>query len=587
MRIFNFHMGILLLLVTIQTHAISIEERQVLAQKIMPIITSLLLSNSTIAHTVTSEQEASAFLSRATFGATPQSIVHLVTLGNYDQWFREQFNAPASYHIDWAKQHLKGVNNIADLKDSPKDWKRYNDTLGYMQRDVWWDIVVHGRDQLRQRVAFALSEIFVISKESSFIATDGRMSYYDVLVKNALGNFETLLQDVTYHPSMGKYLSYLGNAKADPITGSHPDENFAREVMQLFTIGLYQLRIDGTIKYDGDGKALPTYNQNDITEMAKVFTGLTDDNDFFFVDDGGSTHATRTQPMIGDDTHHDTSAKQILGHTIPAGGTTKQDVNAALHILFTHDNTGPFIARRLIQRLVTSNPSPEYIQRVAKIFNRNTQGIRGDMKSVITAILLDNEALHGATTRPLTFGKFREPLLYFSHLFRAFGAQNSINTLYQGATPLYQYPSFNFHGNDYTQQEAPLEALTVFNYFTPDDAPFSLKNASLVAPELELYGTQGIHQVVMGLINQDGFIYDTYNLTADLQLETEKHFLENREYDALLEHLNTLLLGGFMSNITKSAIKTYIQDHAGLDNDTLARYVISLVMTSPDYALQR
>ncbi len=590
MYIYNFRTGVLfvLLLLQLQVHAITVEERHALAQKILPIIQTLLLSHSKVTHSVASEQEASAFLSRATFGATQDDINHLMTLGSYDIWFEEQFTAAPTYHIAWAEQNLKGINGVGDLKDNPKDWKRYSDALSYMQRDAWWDIAVHSKDQLRQRVALALSEIFVISKEGSLInAPDGRMAYYDVLVKNALGNFETLLQEVTYHPSMGKYLSYLGNAKADPAKGSHPDENYAREVMQLFSIGLFQLNLDGTLKRDAQGKALPTYTQDDIKEMAKVFTGLTDDNGFFFAAEGGSTHTTRIEPMIYNNAYHDTSKKHILGNIIPAGGSTKDDINAALHILFMHQNTAPFIARRLIQRLVTSNPSPAYIRRVAQVFNRNEQGIRGDIKSVIKAILLDNEALHGAEYRPTTFGKFREPLLFYTHLFRAFGAQNSLNTLYQEEVPLYQYRSFNFHGNGYTRQEAPLEALSVFNYFTPDDAPYSLKKESLVAPELELYGTDGIHQVLMGLINKDGFIYDTYQLTAELQLETEKLFIKNKQYNALLEHLNILLLGGTMSTITKNAIVTYMQHHAALDDETLARYVISLVMSSPDYALQQ
>jgi len=590
MNIYSFRIGVLFvpLLLSLQLHAITIEERHALAQKILPIIQTFLLSDSKVPYSVASAQEASAFLSRATFGATQDDIDHLMTLGSYDIWFEEQFAAAPTYHIAWAEQNLKGINGVGDLKDNPEDWKRYSDALSYMQRDAWWDIAVNSTDQLRQRVALALSEIFVISKEGALInAPDGRMAYYDLLVKNALGNFETLLQKVTYHPSMGKYLSYLGNAKADPAKGSHPDENYAREVMQLFSIGLFQLNLDGTIKRDAQGKPLPTYDQNDIKEMAKVFTGLTDNNGFFFAADGGSTHATRTEPMISDDSYHDTSAKHILAEIIPAGGTTFSDINAALHLLFMHDNTGPFIARRLIQRLVTSNPSAAYIQRVAQVFNKNEHGVRGDMRSVVKAILLDDEALYGAKRYPSTFGKFREPLLFYTHLFRAFSAQNSLNTLYQEEVPLYQYHSFNFHGNGYTRQEAPLEALTVFNYFTPDDAPFSLTKESLVAPELELYGTDGIHQVLLGLINKDGFVYGTYDLTAELQLDSEIRYVNNKQYTALLEHLNTLLLGGSMSTITTNAILAYIHNHADLDHETLARYIISLVMSSPDYALQR
>ena len=532
---------------------------------------------------VSSEQEASSFLSRATFGATMGDIEDLVKKGDYEQWIETQFAQKPSYHVEWAKTHAKGIGTVGDLKDNPEDWRKYSDGLGSLQRDAWWDIAVFGDDQLRQRVAFALSEIMVISRFGPLVNyPDARMSYYDVLVKNAFGNFETLLQEVTYHPAMGKYLSYLGNAKTDPAKGNHPDENYAREVMQLFSIGLYQLNLDGSKKTDAQGKALPTYTQRDIVEMAKVFTGLTDQNGFFFASDGGSSNKSRTEPMIADENYHDRSEKLILGHKIPAGGDTKTDINLALKHLFNHPNSGPFVAKRLIQRLVTSNPTAEYIKHVSLAFNDNGKGVRGDLKAVIKAILLYKE---DATSD--TFGKLKEPLLFVSHLFRAFSAQKSENILYQGELKLYRYASYNFNGTGYTMQEGALESLTVFNYFTPEDAPYSLKKQGLDAPEFELFGTGKLHQLLMGLINKDGFIYDTYKLTVELQLSNEKSLLEAKKYDELLDRLNVLLLGGNMSLTTKTAIKTYISKHSNLSSDVLARYVISLVITSPDFAIQR
>ncbi|MFK5925591.1 MAG: DUF1800 domain-containing protein [Desulfuromusa sp.] len=537
---------------------------------------------------VASEQEAAAFLSRSSFGATQEQIDALVAAENYEQWFDAQFALSPNFHTDWAETHARGINGTGDLKDNPEDWRVYSGALSYLQRDAWWDIVVNGEDQLRQRVAFALSEIMVISKFGSLInEPDARMSYYDLLVRNALGNFKTLLKEVTYHPAMGKYLTYLGNAKADPNKGNHPDENYAREVMQLFTIGLFQLNLDGSIKLDGQGKPLPTYLQQDIEEMAKVFTGLSDQNSFFFAGDGGSTHFSRTQPMIPYGQHHDSSSKHILGQIIAAGGSTDADIDQAIDILFNHPNTGPFIARRLIQRLVTSNPSPQYVQRVATVFNDNGQGERGDLKEVVKALLLDEEAFDGVESRAQTFGKAREPLLFVAHLLRAFHAQKGMNTLYQGADALYEYSSYNLHGTGYTQQEGPLEALTVFNYFTPDDAPYSLKKEGLVAPEFEVFGTSGLHQMLMGLINKDGFIYGTHNLTAELQLGAEKSLLDAGKYDELLSRLNILLVGGQMSDYSKNAIKTYIEQDADIESDKLVRYVIGLIMISPDYAIQR
>ncbi len=537
---------------------------------------------------VESEQQASAFLSRASFGSSDSSIQQLMGLGNYNQWIQQQAEIPPSFHIQWAHTKAIGVGNIGNLVDNLEDWRTHSDALGVLQRDAWWDIVTNGEDQLIQRVAFALSEIMVISRNGPLInSPDKRMSYYDVLVKNALGNFETLLHDVTYHPAMGTYLSYLGNPKADALTGSHPDENYAREVMQLFTIGLYQLDEDGTPLLDAQGNTIATYNQQDVENMAKVFTGLSDDNGFFYAENGISTHYARTQPMVAYDVYHDTSEKTIFAETIAAGGTTNQDVSQALHILFMHPNTGPFIAKKLIQNLVTSNPSPDYVLRVAQVFNNDGFGERGNLLAVVKAILLDEEALMGAQSFPQKFGKIREPLLIVSHLFRAFHAQNSLNILTFNGLELYQYNSFNFNGTGYTRQEGPLEALTVFNYFSPDYAPYALQQENLVTPELELYGTGGIHSQLLGIINKDSFIYGTFEMTAELQLTDEIALVNANQYTELIDHLDTVLTAGNMSNFTKSAIINYLQSHNNLTSETLVRYAISLVMSSPDYTVQR
>ena len=543
-------------------------------------------------YSVTSIKEASAFLSKATFGAKKADIKALKSLNNYETWLDQQFSQPPSYHLQWAYSHAKGIEGTADLKDSPDDWQTNAGALSYLQRDAWWDITTFGKDQLRQRVAFALSEILVISKNNGALLTqaDSRMSYYDVLVKNALGNFETLLQDVTYHPSMGKYLSYLGNPKGNPVKGTHPDENYARELMQLFTIGLYELNEDGSQKLE-NGKPISTYSQKDIREMAKVFTGLTDQNGTFFIADGEISHASNIMPMIAVEEYHDRTEKNILGQTIPAGGNAVTDINQALHILFMHSNTAPFISKQLIQHLVTSNPSKQYVKRVAGVFNNNGSGVRGDLKAVIKAILLDKEAIR-KNNHPANFGKFREPPLYFTHLFRAFNATNKLHILKQGNKPVYQYASFNFNGTGMMQQEGPLEALSVFNYFSPDDAPYGLKKQGLVAPELSIYGKGGIDDVLMGIINKNTFIYDTYELTINFDLSQEKEYVKNHDYSGLLDHLDLLLTAGALSNSTKTALLDYLNrakddDGNPLTVDQLSQYAIALVITSPDYALQR
>ena len=540
---------------------------------------------------VHSKAEASAFLSRATFGAKKEEIDALTSLNNYEQWIVQQLNTAPTYHMAWIESHLKGVDNTPDLSISLENWQAHSDTLGYVQRDAWWHIATYAPDQLRQRVALALSEILVISRNGPLQTfPDARVSYYDTLLKNAFGNFEDLLRDVTYHPAMGKYLSYLGNPKANPAKGSHPDENYAREVMQLFTIGLYQLNQDGTQKLY-NGKPIPTYTQTDIKEMAKIFTGLSDDNGEFEAEAAFSSHKSRTKPMQAFEEEHDSGSKTVLGHTIHVGNT-KGDINAALHMLFMHENTAPFISKQLIQRLVTSNPTPAYVARVAAVFNNNGKGTRGDLAAVVKAILLDKEALRDKN-HPASFGKLREPLLYFTHLFRAFHAKgNTTQTIQVDNGPIYQYESFNFHGTDMTQQEGALEALTVFNYFSPTDGSASLSKQGLFAPELTLYGKQGIDDVLMGIINKNGFIYDTYNLTINLDLHKDIAFVQANNIEGLLDHLSLLLTANAMSAQSKNKIVSYLKnakddDGNSLDAETIARYALALVMTSPAYALQR
>jgi hypothetical protein len=548
-------------------------------------------SGRSVRYAVASADEASAFLSRATFGATPEEIDRLVRLGDYDLWLQEQFREPPSYHMAWAEERAEGVGGVGDLKDHPEDWKRFSDALGYLQRDAWWDIAVHGRDQLRQRVAFALSEILVISRNGPLLTyPDARISYYDVLVRHAFDSYEELLKAVTYHPAMGKYLSYLGNAKAG-TRGAHPDENYAREVMQLFSIGLYRLDRDGR-RLLRDGRPQPVYDQKDIEQMAKIFTGLTDDNGQFETEASFSSHHARTSAMVAVEEYHDRSEKRLFseGRLVPAGGDTKGDIDKALHMLATHPNTAPFVSRRLIQRLVTSNPSPAYVERVAEVFEDNGKGERGDLGAVVRAILLDDEALHGARNRPEIFGKFREPLLYFTHLFRAFHAQDGYHILRQGDTPLYRYRSFNFNGTGYTRQEGPLEALTVFNYFTPEDAPYTLKKEGIAAPELELYGKQGIDEVLMGIIHKNDSIYGLFEISADLQLEKESALASGKRYGELLDRLDRILTAGHLSASTREAILSYARAHAsdeGMSGEKMARHMLGLVITSPDYALQR
>lgn len=524
-----------------------------------------------------SKVQALAFLSRATFGPTAEEINALAASDDYKGWILEQFAVQPSYHLEWMAARLPGV-----------PWVEQPDVVHTAKKDAWWDIAVNGNDQLRQRVAFALSEIMVVSQFGPLInSPDGLASYYDILVEHAFGNFRDLLEDVTLHPMMGKYLSYHGNAKADPAKGNHPDENYAREVMQLFTIGLYQLNQDGSRINDAEtGLPLATYSQDDIREMARIFTGWTNDNGFFFVGDGSISHHARISPMLAFEQYHDTGSKYILGTSFPAGQSAKQDQDSALDLLFNHPNVGPFIGRRLIQRLVTSNPSPSYIARVAAAFNNNGHGVRGDMKAVVQAILLDPEAMNGEDAKPQDFGKVREPLLFITHLWRAFQAQNGLHK--RGRDNEFEYLCFGFqYARSFLQQNAPLESLTVFNYFSPEDTTSQLKNEGLVAPEMAVLGIAGIHHIMLSFALET-YTYDTYNLTAHLDMSEEVALLENGQFGELIERMDLLFLAGRMTAGMKTLLLTYLQTNiAETEKDFLARNIVALVLISAEYAVQR
>lgn len=289
----------------------------------------------------------------------------------------------------------------------------------------WWSAVIRGNDPLRERMALALSEILVVSDQSAAIQVSSQTvpAYHDLLARNAFGNFRSLLEQITLSPAMGLYLNMLRSDRPDPLLGTHADQNYAREIMQLFTVGLVRLNLDGSVQKDAAGNGLPTYSQTDVENLARVFTGW------------GSAPTTHTGaeawtydtnvllPMVAYEAHHDSGSKTLLGGvTVPAGDTAAADLKIALDALFRHPNVGPFLGRQLIQCLVTSNPSPAYVQRVAAAFNDNGGGVRGDLQAVLKAILTDPEAV---TPPAGSAGKLREPLLRLAHLWLAFDAADA------------------------------------------------------------------------------------------------------------------------------------------------------------------
>jgi uncharacterized protein (DUF1800 family) len=504
--------------------------------------------------------EAFQFLNQATFGATEAEANQVIAM-RYEAWIDDQLAKPASLQLP----------HVQSLPLPP--------FIGQLQADrvdIWYRNALHGDDQLRQRVAFALSEIMVVSQLGVLNNQPyGLASFYDMLAENAIGNYRDLIEDVTLHPSMGVYLSMLGNEKPDVANNIRPDENYARELMQLFSIGLVELNLDGTVKTDAQGQPIPTYNQSVIEEFAHVYTGWTYAGSPVFRG-ARATLTNQVIPMQLWQNFHDTGPKTLLnGLTIPAGQTGEQDLADALDNVFHHPNVGPFMAIRLIQRLVTSNPSPGYVSRVASAFNDNGQGVRGDMGAVVKAILLDVEA---SPALPMDLdGKVKEPLLRLTQLFKAYNA-----TSQSGRYPLnFAYIVFG---------QGPLQASHVFNFFSPFYAPpGEIQNSGLVAPELEI-ATEYLNTYVTNYM-----FYQTFGLNStnqdlqpdDVYINFEEEMAVAGDVDALIDMAAGKLLGGQISDTLRDEIAGMLALIPDTDAALRAAETIYFVVTSPEYAYQR
>lgn len=523
-----------------------------------------------------SSKDASSFLQKATFGPKIEEVNLLGRSGNYEEWIDNQFTLPQTSLLQWAIDNAKPVEGVTFLDSDVNNWDNYEKTLIHLQRDGWWMISSNAPDQLRQRIATAFSEIFVISENTIKNKAYTLMDYYDMLGSHAFGNFENLLRDVTYHAAMGKYLSYMYNTKANLETGTLPDENYAREFLQLFTIGLYQLNIDGSIKRDSNGNALPTYVQGDIEELARVFTGLV-------LAPGNSSFERWNSPMTAKESNHDNGDKVIMGYNI-SGSDTISEINNTINIIFNHPNVGPFIAKQLIQKLTTSNPSAEYIAKVASAFNDNGQGVRGDMQAVIKTILLSPEA-YAENNNVSTFGKIKEPLLFISQLLRttnAFGGSSYVADGETGAK-VYDYTSYNLKRIiDFLLQSNILHAPSVFNYYKPNDGPYNLASENIVAGEYEVFSLN-IHYLLMSIATKNE-LYKEFGLRIDLDLNQYIDLIENKKFDKFVAYLDLLFLGGNLSEDSRILISKYVLENSDFDPETLVRDTIGLILVSPDYA---
>lgn len=565
-----------------------------------------------------SQTDAARFLTQATFGPTPVTIAALQARG-IPGWLDDQFALPAT-------SALAGLN--ADVTEFPNpptaDPTLYTIYTHWNWHPAWWKIALTAPDQLRQRVAFALSELLVVGNLSD-LPVKAKVRYYDHLVAGAFGNFRTLLNDVTLSPVMGTWLSHRSNQKTNPLTGAAPDENYAREVMQLFTIGLVQLQPDGTLLLDDAGQPVPTYNQAMVSELAKVFTGWT------FADYPATTTSVRDftnqfsphpdnnvlpetiawlNPMRYYDAFHDKTEKRIVSRlqqapltatptVIPANQTGPADLAAALDTLFQHPNTGPFLSRHLIKFLVTSNPSPGYVYRVARKFADDGTGARGNLAAVVRAILTDYEARSPAVLANIGYGKIKEPLLRFTAFFRALNARapngRFLDSFFGDPRSPDRYVPIglmSFPINQTGQQ--PLYSRSVFNFFSPTySPPGAMAAAGLVAPELEI--TDGSYGITIPNTFVDFLYRDRAQLPAPsgspspfIDLDYSAFLPNAQNPSALLDQLNLIFCGGQMAAGTRTQILAALQALVPATSDReRVQIALHLTVLSPSAATQR
>ena len=505
--------------------------------------------------------EAARFLQQAQFSASDADIAAVQAKG-YAAWLDEQMSA-RSYTSGWDWLVSQG-------------YRQYGIRFNQHYADhMIWNQLIAAPDAVRKRVALAWSEIFVVSTSTieGHWPSFAMAAYWDLLNQHAFGNYRQLLEAITLNPAMGAYLNTRGNKKADG-SGRVPDENYAREVMQLFSIGLYDLNADGTPR---GGAPRETYGPSDVSNLARIFTG-------YNLNSPNRQHETDPQPfrvpMVLNASDHSPEPASFLGQTVGSGDGASR-LRLALDILFNHPNVGPFIGRQLIQRLVTSDPSPAYVGRVAAAFNNNGAGQRGDLRAVTRAVLLDPEARQDPSLKGPTWGKLREPMIRFVQWARTFGATSA-----DGKWILWDM-------SDASTQlgQSPLRSPSVFNFFRPGYVPpgTELARRGQTAPEFQLTNENS----VAGYINfMHGVIAWGYGAAASrisVPDYTREMALVN-DPAALVDRLNLLLAGGQLSAATLTTIRnaiTTINPGSDWGRKTRVWSAIVLVMACPEYLVQK
>jgi uncharacterized protein (DUF1800 family) len=531
---------------------------------------AMALSGSSI-----SAEQASRFLQQAQFSASDADIAQVRNVG-YARWIEGQVALNfGTRGWDWLN-----AQGYAD----PYSSNTYYDQ-SYPADYMVWNQLMASSDPMRKRMGLALSEFFVVS----LVGLDFRWRshamahYWDTLCAHAFGNFRTLLEAVTLHVAMGYYLNTKGNKKEN-ASGRQPDENYAREVMQLFTVGLYLLNADGTQQLDGNGKPQETYTASDVSNLARVFTGYdVDMSQNVNVTANGTTvgnTAFARLPMALTASNHSTLAATFLGTTIPANTPAAAALKTALDTLFNHQNTAPFFCKQMIQRLVTSNPSPAYVGRVAAVFANNGQGVRGDLAYVFAAILLDDEARNATGLTAPEYGKLREPMVRMVQWARTFGVGS--------ASGAWKIGDLSNPGTQLSQ--SPLRSGSVFNFFRPGYVPPGTSlSAGVVAPEFQLVtesSVGGYLNYMMGVIDSglnSGDIKAAYTTELTLVLDPT----------ALVRRLNLLLCAGQLSATTQTTIVTALlgvtvnaNSSATLKRQRVCAAVL-MVMACPEYLIQK
>ncbi|MAD85696.1 MAG: hypothetical protein CL912_22260 [Deltaproteobacteria bacterium] len=554
--------------------------------------------------------QAFRILEQATFGPTNDEVKEVQALGTA-KWIEQQLNSSSAYDssTDSHQSHLQRYKAIAKMAEpstyeSDQDFNNnFHGRTSDYQTAAWFENALHGKDQLRQRVALAFSELLVISgsKQRTRFRGDSLASYYDILAKNAFGNFRILMGEVSRSTGMGIFLSHQGNKKHNSSSNTHPDENFARELMQLFSIGLWKMNQDGSMVKDSSGNPITSYTQDDVEELAKVMTGYDIKGNSKFGKTSRANGEEWSSPMEFNSSHHEYASKTFLGSTIGTEGSSNSepsDLDQALDIIFQHQNVGPHVGRHLITRLVTSNPSSAYISRVAEKFNNDGNGTRGNLKEVVKAVLLDVEARETKYSNNGNYGKPKEPLLALTQFLRAFdvkpldGWKSRMNATMNG---VYQF----FYLENIIGQ-SPLRSETVFNFFSADFVPADSHfiSNSMVAPEFQIQSDTVLikfHNLIRSSLNTNeknailennaslkdfasarSYTKQNYYINIDSELQIFEYALDgdtNGDFNnindsekkkaaiqTLLQHLDEKLMGGEMPSDYYTALTTHLMN---------------------------